>query len=175
MNYDEEMLRLYFKENNFSPEEIEEALNTNPFDVNYVIWEKQKMNNNKSFSILLKQNHFISPETKIQEINIHKKNLISNYLNNEREYSLCSSNENINKIKTKDKTIIIHGLYEGESYFLKKLNKYNVPFITGISTKNTEYFKKVKNEYLSFLKYLKNCLVFENEYNDVKSFILKSK
>ena len=42
MDYDVEMLRLYFKEKNYSKEKINELLDSNPFDKKYMEWLKNR-------------------------------------------------------------------------------------------------------------------------------------
>lgn len=161
MDYNEEMLRLYFKEKGYSKEEIDFKLNTNPFDRDFSIWEKQTINNSKTFSINLKNKHLITPKTSIQEITIDKNISIGRFLENSIEYSICSINNNINKIKSRNKLVLIKGIYPGQSTFLKNLSNYNVPFITGICSKDINYYERAKKIYKSISKEIKDAEFFE--------------
>ena len=175
MDYNAEMLKLYFREKNFSKEKIRELLETNPFDVNYAIWEKQVINNNKTFAIKLKRENMINQKVPIQEIAIHKNNIISKYLTNDVIISECSLSDNLNDIKLKNRLILLNGCYYNEYDFLKKLQKKSIPFITGICSKNYSYYNYVLYMYKNILKYLKNCELLTCENGEQHILILKTK
>lgn len=175
MDYTEEMLRLYFKEMNYSKEKIDSLLNSNPFNRDYVIWEKQKLNNIKTFGIQLKRNNFIRQNDEIQEISIHENNLVSKYLYNDCEFTKCSINDNINGIRTYKKLVLVHGYYNGLSDFIIKLNNRKTPFITGISTKNSDYYNFFRKKIFDLKKEINSTSIYEVSENNVKTLILRSK
>lgn len=142
MDYDVEMLKLYFLEQGFTKKEINYLLNNNPFDKNYVTWEKNKKRENKIFADTLKKNRLINPNMVIEEIAIHENNMVGLYLPNTVQYTKCSIDKTINKIPYKRNLILINGIYKNEAYFLKKLDLKKIPFIIGVCSKNRQYYKK---------------------------------
>lgn len=154
MDYDIEMLKLYFYEHGFTKEEIEKILNQNPFDKYYTRWEAKKQRENKLFADTLKKNKLININTKIQEIAVHENNMVSKFLNNDVEYSSCHFDENINKIIFRNKLLLIKDIFKGEEVFLKKLSLKGIPFIVGVCSDNYQYY----NESLNFLKNLRNSI-----------------
>ena len=174
-DYDAEMLKLYFEEKHYSKEKKQQLLETNPFNENYIIWEKQTQNNNKTFSIILKRKGLIKERTPIQEITVHKKNGVGNYLQNNIIYTTCSISEDINKIKLSNRLILMKGFYHNEYNFLKKLEYHNIPFITGICSKQRGYYLHILNEYQKMLKEFKNCELITEQNCDQYISILKTK
>lgn len=154
MDYDIEMLKLYFYEYGFTKEEIEKILNENPFDKYYTRWEAKKQKENKLFADTLKRNKLININTKIQEIAIHENNMVSKFLNNDVEYSSCHFDENINKVTFRNKLVLIKDTFKGEDIFLKKLSLKKIPFIVGICSDNYQYY----HQSLEFLNNLKNSI-----------------
>lgn len=175
MDYNEEMLRLYFFENNFSKEKIDYLLENNPFDVNFVIWEKQTKNNNKTFAINLKRKDFIKQGSLIQEISIHNDNNVGQYLHNNIIYTPCSLRNNINNIKLNNRLVLFNGFYKNELKFLKKLEYLSNPYITGICTKKKHFYEFVLNQYKSFLEELQSAELFDEKNEDQYILTLKSK
>ena len=174
-DYDCEMLRLYFDENHFPEWKRKKLLESNPFDKNYIIWEKQTKNNNKTFAIILKKMNIVNENIPIQEITVHKDNSVGMFLNNEIVYIPCSITSDINKIKLQNKLVIMKGFYHNENIFLKKLQHKSIPFITGICSKQHGYYLHVLNEYKKMLKDLKNCELITEQNNDQYISIIKTK
>lgn len=174
-DYDCEMLRLYFDEKHFSEWKKEQLLESNPFNENYIIWEKQTQNNNKTFAIILKRMGMIHENTPIQEITVHKDNSVGIYLNNNISYIPCSINSDINKLKLQKKLVLMKGFYHNEKAFLKKLQSMNIPFITGICTKQRGYYLHILNEYQKMIKEIKNCELINKQNNNQYISIIKTK
>lgn len=175
MYYDEEMLKLYFEEKHIPEWKRKQLLENNPFDENYVIWEKQTKNNNKTFAIILKRKGLINESIPIQEITIHEDNNVGSYLHNNVIYTTCSISDDINHVKLKKQLVLMKGFYPNEKQFLKKLQNYDIPFITGICTKQVGYYLHVLNEYKKIIKELKNCELINEQNDDQHISILKTK
>ncbi len=173
MYYDVEMLKLYFKENNFTREKINRLLDENPFNEDYIKWEKQTRNNNKTLAIELKKNKIIKQGIQIQEITNHEYNNIGMYLNNDVKYTICN-NDYIGNIKLEKNLILIKGYYDDEYSFLKKIEESKKTFVAGICTKNYSYYEYVLRRYQSMLKYLKDCELFSNTNDNQYISILKN-
>ena len=82
MDYDVEMLRLYFKEKNYSKEKINELLDSNPFNKEYMEWIKSRNLTGKDLARVIIKNHLINKDTNIQEITSHENDRVSKYLFN---------------------------------------------------------------------------------------------
>ena len=175
MYYNEEMLRLYFKEKRFTKEQIQELLEKNPFDENFSIWESQTINNNRLFANTIKKEGLIKRSTPIQEIAVHKDNSAGKYLQNDLIITPCSIREDINKIKLQKRLILLKGLYPNEYYFLKKLLYNSTPFIVGICTKDNDYYSYVLSKYIEMNKSLKNCELLEYQDSSNQILVFKNK
>ena len=175
MDYNEEMLRLYFYENRFTKAQVQELLEKNPFDKNFCFWEEQKLYNNKSFAINIKKNGLINKNTTIQEIAVHENNSVGKYLQNDLIISPCSIKSDINKIKLQKRLVLFKGLYPNEYYFLKKLLNNSTPFITGICTKDNNYYSYVLSKYKEMLESLKKCELLEYQNLNNQILIFKNK
>ena len=175
MDYDVEMLKLYFKEMGYTKEEIDHLLNTNPFNYKYMNWENQKQRDNKTLACILKEKGIVKRNEIIQEISIHCDNSIGRYLSNNVNQHICSINDNISKIKLTKGTIFIKDLYKDENYFLKKLSLQKTPFILGICTKNNDYYKKVKDFYKNLSNELKLYILEERTNYNQNICIVKTK
>lgn len=175
MYYDEEMLKLYFDEKHFPEWKKQELLETNPFNEQYVIWEKQTQNNNKTFAITLKKLGIIDENIPIQEITVHKDNNVGSYLHNDITYTTCSIDDDINKIKLQNKLVLMKGFYHNELKFLKKLQYFKIPFVTGICSKKRGYYLHVLNEYQKMLKELNEYEIINEQNCDQYISIIKKK
>lgn len=175
MYYDVEMLKLYFDEKHFPEWKIEKLLDENPFNENYIIWEKQTRNNNKTFAITLKRKNMIDENVPIQEITVHKDNCVGAYLSNDVNYINCSIDNNINNLKLQKKLVLMKGFYHDEDKFLKKLQNINIPIITGICTKQYGYYLHVLNEYKKIIKDLDKYELITEENCDQNIAIIKTK
>lgn len=174
-DYDCEMLRLYFEEKHFPKWKINELLEQNPFNKDYVIWEKQTLNNNKTFAITLKRNKIINSDTQIQEIAVHEDNSVGIHLSNNVMCTPCSITSDINKVRLFNKLVLVKGIYPNERSFFKKLDKNKIPFITGICTKQYGYYLHILNEYKKMINELKNCELITEQENDQFISIVKTK
>ena len=173
MDYDVELLKLYFRENDFNQADKQNLLDSNPFNRDYVIWENKTKRKNKLIADVLKKNKLITSDTKIQEIVVHENNDVGRFLSNDIEYSICHSDENINKIKPRNKLILIHDIFKGQEFFLEKLSLKKIPFIVGVCDDNYTYYKKS----IRFLNNLKNNIkglqLFKKEENNIHICIAK--
>ncbi len=175
MDYEEEMLKLYFNENNISNYKKYKLLNSNPFDLNYIIWEKQTINNNKTFAITLKKKNIIDVDTPIQEIAIHEQNSVGKFLYNNVSCTTCSINDDINKVRLQNRLVLMKGFYPNEKVFLKRLQDYKIPFVTGICNKQKSYYLYVLREYKKMLEELDNCELINFKHDEQYLLILKTK
>ena len=169
------MLRLYFNEKHLPEWKQQQLLDDNPFNENFVIWEKQTQNNNKTFAITLKKNNIINVDDAIQEIGVHQDNSVGTYLHNNVLFTPCSITSDINKVRLFNKIVLVKGFYPNEQKFLKKLSKYNIPFITGICTKQHGYYLHVLNEYKKLLNQIKDCEIITEQNCDQYISIIKTK
>lgn len=175
MDYNAEMLKLYFKEMNFDRNKINQLLNENPFDRNYCIWERQTLNNNKTLAIEIKKRHLIEPNTRIQEIVNHESNNISQFLQNDSEYTICPIDGDLNKVKLRNNLILFKGYFPNQYVFLKRINQYRIPFITGTCTKNHDFYKYMLNFYKRVLEDINELELIETTNCNQKLCILKTK
>ena len=97
MDYDVEMLKLYFKEKNFTKDQIEILLADNPFNKEYVNWEQQVKYNNKTIIQVIKKLNLINSVCPIQEITNHKDNCLSSFLINDCEVKTLNNNIRLTK------------------------------------------------------------------------------
>ncbi len=175
MDYDVEMLKLYFEENNFTENEKKFLLNKNPFDENYSSWEKQSKRDNRIFAHILKKETIIPKNTKIQEISIHKDNSVGKYLqNNEVYHNICSIDDNLNKILLTKNLLLIKGFFHNEKYLLQKSYNLGIPFIAGICSTNNDYYTRMKNFYVNILNEIKDASIIEKQNHNQKIIILNS-
>lgn len=175
MDYNAEMLRLYFKENNYSKEKIQYLLEHNPFDLNYTNWEKQKIEENKMFATYLKRKCILKKDTNIQEISNHVDNVVGKYLYNEIMYTPCPIGNDINNIRLNNRFILFKGFYKNEINFLKKLEYLSNPYVTGICTRNYNYYEFVLKNYKCFLEKLNKSELIQEENDKGLLLMLKSK
>jgi hypothetical protein len=170
MDYDVEMLKIYFKEKNFNPEDIEKLLNDNPFNKEYMIWLKQRNNSGKCLAIQLKKNFMINKNINIQEIVPHNMDNIGKYFINNVNNSICHINQDINKVKIiPNNLILVRGKFPNQGIFLQKLVERKNPFIICECTKDYNYYIYLK-EYIN-----NNCELCEDFNLNHKICILKSK
>lgn len=175
MDYDVKMLKLYFEEMNYSNEEIENLLNTNPFNNDYQLWLNRRNNNAKTLAICLTKNSLININNNIQEILIHEKDSISKHLRNEKIYSTYSSSYDINKVRLSSCDIVlIRGNGKNQEKFLHNLCKWNKKFIIGECTKDTNYYEKTIRYYKKLRNELSDyCKLYEFQNYNQKICVLK--
>lgn len=169
MDYDVEMLKLYFKEKNFTEEQINTLLADNPFDGEYVKWEQQVKHNNKTLIQTIKKLNLINTNCSIQEITNHKDNCLSKFLINNCEIKIADSN-----IRLTNKLLLMKGFIPNQKAILKRADSNNIPFIVGTCSKELEYYYKMKAFYKELSNEMKNSKLIEKEnYNQKVCLFIK--
>ena len=172
MDYDVEMLKLYFKEKNFTKEQIDKLLDENPFNLDYIMWEKQNQNNNKTLIHMIKKICLFDSNSPIQEIVNHENNSLSKFLSNPCEIKISPIGDNNSNIKIGNKLLLMKGFIPNQRIILKKADNYNIPFIVGVCSKDTNFYNRMKLFYQELMKEIKFSKIIEREYNDQKICIL---
>ena len=167
MDYDVEMLKLYFKEKNYSEEKINELLDSNPFDKKYMEWLKNRNLTGKDLARVIIKKHLINKDTNLQEITSHENDRVSKYLFNKSITSIITQSIRF----MPGYTIFMRG----KSYVLKSFINHNIPFIAGECTYDKTYYEKIKKYYLNLSKQLKNCEFIEDESNYKNTCIIRSR
>ena len=168
MDYDVQMLKLYFKEKNFSLEEIESLLNDNPFNKDYVIWLNQSNSNGKTLAFELK--NLIQRNTNIQEFVTHNNDSIGKYLANNVNISLYQDSVKV----LPSHLVLMRGKNEKQSSLIKRLSNNNIPFVIGECTKDKLYYEYIRNYYIKLKKEFNCSFIETNNYNQ-NMCIIKSK
>lgn len=171
MDYDVEMLRLYFKEKNYSEEKINELLNSNPFNEEYMSWLRNRNLTGKDLAKEIIKNHLINKDTNLQEVTSHENDRVSKYLFNKSATSIVTQSIRF----MPGYTIFMRGKIKNQSKILKLCIKYNIPFIAGECTKNKEYYNRIREYYLNLSEQLKNCEFIEDESNYRNACIIRSR
>lgn len=165
MGYYNKMLDLYFKEKNYTKEEIEKILDENPFDSNFSHWESNILFEGKLFSNSLKKNGIVGRNDSVQElVSFDELSVCKNVTN----YVDCIkiNGSNVNGTKVANKKVIYKGHYDEEYEFLKFLEFKRIPFAIGICTKDRAYYKRILEIYKFYLLKFKNSkLLDETKYN----------
>lgn len=167
MDYDVEMLRLYFKEKNYSKEKINELLDSNPFNKEYMEWIKSRNLTGKDLARVIIKNHLINKDTNLQEITSHENDRVSKYLFNKSITSIITQSIRF----MPGYTIFMRG----KSNILKSCIKHNIPFIAGECTYDKKYYEKVREYYLNLSEQFKNCEFIEDESNYRNTCIIRSR
>jgi len=118
MDYEAETLRQYFWECNYTKEEINELLETNPFGYEYILWEKQKIRDFRYFANIIKKEGLLNTNEKVYEICVNPNFMVSSSLCNERTYKLIPQKERYDFSFPNDVTIIMNGLYYNTNVLL---------------------------------------------------------
>nr|MBP3259050.1 hypothetical protein [Bacilli bacterium] len=145
IDYDVAMLRQFFNERELSAGKINYILNKNPFDLDYVIWEKQTINNNFTFSKHVKC--LIGEDESICEITNHKDNRITSVMSNPSEYRICTESGKI--YLNFDSVLLFKGIANGEDLILRNIDFRRADIVMGVCTKNPHYYKRCKEFYES--------------------------
>lgn len=176
MDYISQMLRLYFYENNYTKEQIEQLLEDNPFGEDFAKWEEMKKYENRIFAKFLKKSCIINSGTPIQEIVLHKDNSIGNYLENEIMYSEYNLKDDLSKIRlNKNRILLLKGYYPPEINLLTKIRDNSMEFITGICTDDENYYSTVLDDYRKMLFELKIGRFIRKQYGNEKILIYTNK
>ncbi|MBE6159731.1 MAG: hypothetical protein E7157_01640 [Lactobacillales bacterium] len=162
MDYDVEMLKLYFKEKNYTKEQIETLLENNPFNKDYVEWEQQVKYNNKTLIQTIKKLNLIG-NSPIQEITNHEDNCLSKFLSNQCEVKISNGN-----IRLSNKLILMKGFIPNQKVILRKAYSNNIPFIVGTCSKELEYYRKMKSFYEEISSEIKSSKIIETESHNQK-------
>ena len=172
-DYNCDMLKLYFKENNFNKKQIQELLNNNPFGENFCNWEKNYLLQNKIIATELKKNRLINSNNKIQEITINKDCSIGKHLYNDVEYKEIDINNNLSNIKSYGKLVLIRSQFKGEVKFLRDLGSKNIPFIKATCTDDYDRYNELIELYKYLKKYIEDLKLIIKEQNELKICIIK--
>ena len=156
IDYNSKMLTLYFKEKDFSNEEIQQLLNDNPFNFKFTKWEKNVQYYNRILANTIKRKKLVNENTVLQEVTNHKDNSISRYLNNNSEYY-----STLNFFKRNDGIVLIHDSIYRDNKAIKILCEKNNSFITGICTRDYVRYKKKLIFYKEILNKYKNIQLTE--------------
>ena len=175
MDYNTEMLRLYFDEKNYSEERIKYMLEHNPYDSYFSYWESETKRNNKIFADCIRRNGLIKRDIQVQEIGVHEKNGVSKYITDNIFFTPVSIKDSISSIRLSGRFVLFKGIYKDELTLLSRLEKNSIPYITGICTHDTKYFIKILYLYQEYLKELSNSKMVHLELADKKVLLLKSK
>lgn len=172
-DYNVDMLNLYFKEKNFNKEQIQELLNTNPFGEDFCNWEKNYLFQNKLIATVLKKNHLININDKIQEITINKECCIGKHLFNDIEYKEININNDLNNIRNYGKLVLIRHQFKGEVKFLQNLNNKKNSFIKVICTNDYNRYTEMIELYKYLKKSIENLSLTCEDKNNLKICIIK--
>ena len=165
MGYYNKMLDLYFKEKNYTKEEIEKILDENPFDSNFSHWESNILFEGKLFSNSLKKNGIVGRNDSVQELVLFDELGVCKNVTNYVDYIKINDN-NVKGTKIAKKKVIYKGHYDEEYEFLKYLEYKKIPFAIGICTKDKEYYKRILEIYKFYLLKFKNSkIIDEIDYN----------
>ena len=174
MDYNVEMLHLYFKEMGYTPDEINDLLESNPFGYNFIRWERSKYYDNKVFSSTIKKYKLVHNNDRLYEICVSRDSTVSGSFINDKVYRQVGANESLGGYMPYNYKVIMNGLYINADFFIKKLKYKDIDFIVGVSTSNLDYYNKARKFYEE-LYYELGCKKIE-EYNGVhKTCILCSK
>jgi len=174
MDYDIEMLYLYFKELGYDEERITELLEDNPFGHDYMFWEKQKHFDNRKFANTIKKLKLVNYNDKLCEICVSPKSSVTSSFLNEKVYIEHSVKKSLDVYVPSDSKVIINGLYINQNFFLKRINNIGIPFIVGISTIDVDYFDECYKAYEEMYEEL-NCNKYVDSYGEQKIYMLFSK
>lgn len=172
MDYDVEMLKLYFKEKNFTKEQINKLLEENPFNLDYIIWEQQIQNNNRALIQMIKKLNLINQDCQIQEITNHKDNSLSKFLSNPSEIKISSIDDFSSSIRISNKLLLMKGFIPNQRIILKKADTHSIPFVVGVCSKDTDFYTRMKLFYQELTKEIKFAKLIERENNGQKICIL---
>ena len=171
MDYRAETLKQYFWECNYTRDEVNELLETNPFGYEYMLWEKQKIHDFRYFANTIKKEGLLNINEKIYELCVNPNFRVSSSLYNERTYKLIPQNGRYDFSFPNDTTVIMNGLYYNTNVLMEKLKLYNIPFIIGMSTLDATYYEKCRKFYTA-MSYKLDVDKYENENRYHQKIIL---
>ena len=151
-DYNDILLRTYFKENKIDNQTKQKLLENNPFNEKYMKWEYNYKKTNKILAFAIKDKKLISKDSSIKELTAIGDINMSRFLrnDNDREYNF------------KKGTIVLarDSLYGNDSY-LSKLIKSTPHFILGICTKDYLAYKAKRDLYKKIAKNNKDLEIIE--------------
>ena len=149
MGYYNKMLDLYFKEKNYTKEEIEKILDENPFDSNFSHWESNILFEGKLFSNSLKKNGIVGRNDSVQELVLFDELGVCKNVTNYVDYIKINDN-NVKGTKIAEKKVIYKGHYD-EEYYKRILEIYKF------------YLLKFKNsKIIDEIDYNRDILIFKS-------------
>lgn len=171
-DYNDAMLGLYFKEKSVSLNARKRLLESNPFDANYVEWERNTMYNNRTFAVLMKKYGLVDYSDRITEVLVHTKNSSTKGFP-DVFYSLCGANDKLSVDIRSGRVIVIKGLYRGEEECLRKLKFYRYPFIVG-DTNTGRYYDEERETFGEIANNL-GLSIIEEKNSKNNTILLKSR
>lgn len=167
------MLRIYFKEKGYSPYQIRNILNSNPFNIFYLKWEKEHLYSNKILAKYLFLNKYINKSDKLFEFAFNEKNSISMYLGNEKVLAKSSINYRPDVHIPKTHTTIISQPIPDIEKIVEGLYRSDNKFIVSACTKNDELFKKKLDILLKLSNEFKNTELCTSNFENHKICTLR--
>ena len=172
IDYNAAMLRLFFREKKFSKDEIKRRLECNPFDGDFLEWEKNNIYNNRTFAVTIKKYGLLKSNTKVREVVVHENENVIKSLFNDNQYCIVNPNKPLHADFSSGRLIIIKGIYDEEEIFLKKLMLFQIPFIVG-TTSSLPSFESDRNFFLDLAKKY-DLYKIEDQTSRNKTIILNS-
>ncbi len=167
------ILRAYFKECNYTKEQINELLETNPFGVEFVRWENQKQIDNRTFAWAIKKLNLVRSSDAIYEFGIQGNLRVSELFANNSHF-ISTKDGRVNVSLPDSSILIINGVFLGMSDTIKKLKKSKKSFAIGLSTIDKDYYDKSKKYYQDIAsKY--GVSYYEDSETDQKTYMLYNK
>ena len=171
LDYNATMLEEYFNERELSKGKRNYLLSRNPFDRDFIKWERNVINDNKTFAYTLKWNNMIPEDEMICEVGNHENNSVSKYMSNRSKYMVCGEGK---LYLNRGIITLIKGLVSGERDVIEHIDLEKTPIIMGVCTRNPHYYERCKKffekqtEGLDFQKII-------NEDGNQKIYIAKNK
>lgn len=172
-DYDVEMLRLYFLEKGYNSSQINNILNSNPFNEYYLNWEKEHLYSNKILAKYLILNGYVHSNDKLYELAFNEKNTVSRFLKNDKCLIKSSTNYRPNiHIPEEYTTLLVQPVPEMERIIIG-LYKRKKSFIIGACTKDNELYEKKLEKLLILRNELKNTELCTSNYENHKICTLR--
>ncbi len=167
-----ESLKQYFNERNFSDDMVNKLINDNPFNGDYTRWEALKHKDYKYFADTIKRRRMLKLEDKIYELCINPNFKVSSSLIlNYNTYKLIPYHDKFEFVYPQDYTVIMSDIDENAATYLERLTWNNIPFIAGLSTGNSAYYKRCRDFYIALAEEL-NLYPYEDENQYHQKIIL---
>ena len=171
-DYNAKMLSKFFKEKGLSNGKVEYILNRNPFNEEFIIWEKQVINNNRKIAYIIKRNNLISEDKAITEFATHPDDSAAKYISNRNKVVLSSEASKIHL--NYNSVILIKDLIYGEKDIIRNLDLRRTSVVMGVCTKNPHYYERCRKFYEEVTKDI-NVEKIEDTTTPQKLYIVKTK